>query len=158
MNRFIALSIGTLALAFAAGAGLKDEKIPLADVPQAARDAINKRFPGAEIRDQVEKETKKASVFYEFELLKDDKKIEAEVGEDGKFREIETKLNADDLPKAVADAIAERFPDAQIRKAEEEIKFRGEVETKTYEVDIVTDGKKIEVKLDADGKILKVDD
>lgn len=158
MSRFIALSLGTVALAFIAGAGLKDEKIPLADVPQAARDAINERFPGAEVRDQVEKETKKAGVFYEFELLKDGKEIEAEVGEDGKFREIETKLNAADLPKAVADAVAQKFPNAQVRKAKEEIKFRGEQETKVYEVDVVTEGKKVEVKLDPEGKILKVDD
>lgn len=158
MSRLIALSLGTVALAFVTGAGFKDEKIPLADVPQAARDAINERFPGAAISERVEKETKKYGVFYEFDLIKDGKKIEAEVSAEGKFREIETKLLPSDLPKAVADAVAKRFPDAKVRKAEEEIKFRGEREVKIYEVDIVVDGKKLEVKLDPEGKILKVDD
>lgn len=158
MSYFTALLVGTFALAFATSAGFADEKVPLSEVPPAAVDAVKKKFPGAEIRDRVEKETKKDGVYYEFEMLKDGRKIEAEVSPEGRFREIETDLTASDLPKVVADALAQRFPENQIRKAKEEIKFRGEQETKIYEIDITADGKKLEVKIDPDGKILKVED
>jgi len=158
MYQFIALLVGTVALPFTLRIGFEDDTVPLAEVPPAVVNAVKERFPGAEIRDRVEKDIEGAGVFHEFELVKDGKKIDAEVGPEGRFREIETKLTASDLPRIVADAIAEKFPSGQVRKAKEEIKFQGEQETKVYEVDVVTDGRKVEIKLDPDGKILKLDE
>lgn len=158
MSRFIALSAGMVVLALAAGAAFMDEHVSLADVPPAAVKAVKDRFPGAEIRDRVEKETKKAGVFHEFELLKNGKKIEAEVSPEGRFGKIEADLDAADLPKAVTDAIAAKYPSGRVTKAEEEIRFRGDRETKTFEVDIRVDGKSLDLKLDPDGKILEIDD
>jgi len=158
MNHFVAFLVGTVGLPFVLGTSFPDGKIPLSEAPSAAVNAVKERFPGAEIRDGVEKETKQAGVVYEFELVKDGRKIEAEVSAEGRFREIETELTASDLPKAVAAAIAERFPGGAVSKAKEEIKLQGERDTKVYEVDVVADGKELDVTLDSNGQILEVDE
>jgi len=157
MSHIFALLIGIITSAFVVGASPRDAKVTLADLPSAAVNAVKERFPGAEIRDKVEKETESDGVFYEFELLKDGREIEVEVSAEGRIREIEAELTAADLPKAVAAAIGEKFPGGQVKKAKEEIKFQGEQERKVYEVDVLVDGKKLEVKLDPDGKILDID-
>lgn len=158
MYHFIALLVGTVALPFTLGTGFEDDKVTLAETPSAVVNAVKERFPGAEIRDRVEKETKRAGVFYEFELLRDGKKTEAEVSAEGRFREIEIELTASDLPKTVANAIAERFPAGQVMKAKEEIQFRGERETKVYDVEVLVNGDELDVKIDPNGKILRIDD
>jgi len=58
------------------------------------------------------------------------------------------------LPEPVTKAIMERFPKAELIKAEKETE-KGKVK---YEVKIRTEGKEKEVDVSPEGKILEVDD
>ncbi|MGN6626126.1 MAG: hypothetical protein ACTHLN_05855, partial [Tepidisphaeraceae bacterium] len=55
------------------------------------------------------------------------------------------------VPQAVVDAVKNAFSDAKITDAEKESKH-GDV---IYELDVISGGKTYEVKLTAEGKILK---
>ena len=69
----------------------------------------------------------------------------------GKIVSIEKQIDAKDLPKAVADAIAEKYKDKKITKAEEIT----EGEKTFYEVLIdLGEKKSVEVKLEPTGKIV----
>jgi hypothetical protein len=82
---------------------------------------------------------------------------------DGKIVEIEKEISAKALPKAVAEALEEKYPEATYRKVEEVIKVKnGEEKLEYYEVLLVTaeknNKKTFEVEIAPDGKILKVED
>lgn len=71
-----------------------------------------------------------------------------------------TPVRADDdvpvkeLPAAVVKAIGDRFPDAELIRAE----WEDDQDEQHYEVDIRQDGKRYEVEVTREGKILDIDD
>jgi len=158
MNHILALLLGMITSAFVTAAAPLDQNVPLSEVPSAAVNAVKERFPGAEIRDRVEKDTERTGVFYEFELWNDGNQIEVEVSAEGRIQEFEAELNAADLPRAVAAAIAKKFPGGKVTKAKEEFERRGDREQTVYEVDVLVDGRKWEVEIAPNGRILDLDD
>src|SRR5262245_25014563 len=81
----------------------KAEKVPLEKVPKAVRDALEGRFPGAEVT-SIEKETTGGKVLYDIELKHKGRKYEMDVYEDGTVVEIEKEVAAKDVPEAVTKA------------------------------------------------------
>lgn len=141
--------------AFSAGARADEEKIDLKDVPRAVLDAVKAKFPKGEIK-SAEKEDEDGKTTYEVAVKADGHAIDVALKADGTILEIEKEVAAKDLPKAVAAAVEAKYPKATVKKAEEIIAFKGGEEEKSYEVVVAETGKKaVEVKLSADGKIVK---
>jgi uncharacterized membrane protein YkoI len=140
---------------FLAGVRADEEKIPLKDVPKAVLDAVKAKFPAGEIK-SAEKEVEDGKTTYEIALKDKGHALEVSLKADGSILEIEKKIAAKDLPKAVAAAVEAKYPKATIKKAEEIVEFKKGKEEKCYEVVVTEAGKKsVEVKLSADGKVVK---
>lgn len=74
----------------------KEEKVKLADCPEAVQKTIKAQANGGTIV-EIEKETKKdGTVVYEAEIKKDGKEIEVEVAADGTLIEVEEEDDDDD--------------------------------------------------------------
>lgn len=141
--------------ALSAGLRADEEKIPLQDVPRAVLDAVKTRFPNGEIK-SAEKEVEDGQTSYEIALRDGGHAIDVALSANGAIVEIEKEIAVKDVPKPVASAVAAKYPGATIRKAEEIVAYKGGKEEKSYEVVVAESGKKsVEVKLSADGKIVK---
>jgi uncharacterized membrane protein YkoI len=134
----------------------KAEKIAPDKLPQKIKDAINGRFPKAEITG-AEKEKENGKIVYDIELKHEGRKYEMDILEDGTIIEIEKEIKAKDLPEAVAAALKAKFPDATIKEIMEVNKVKDKKETpEHYEVVIVgKDKKEKEVTVSLDGKTIK---
>jgi uncharacterized membrane protein YkoI len=118
---------------------------------------VKSKFPAGELT-AAEKETKEGKTTYEITLKNKGKNIDVALTSEGKIKQIETTLAIADLPKPVARAIEAKYPAATVKKAEEILEYKGEEETKKYEVVVATDDKKsLEVVLSPEGKILETE-
>jgi hypothetical protein len=155
MYRFAAvLAIVTLALASTASRA-DEKKLKIKDLPQAVVDAVKAKFPDAElVKASTEKEDGK--VQYEVGIKNKGQKIDVTLTEDGKITELEKTIKVEDLPKAVSDALAEKYPGATCKKAEEIVKVSdGNEKLQAYELVITTGDKKLEVTFGPEGKFVK---
>src|ERR1700733_8257629 len=73
------------------------QKLQDSQVPQAAKTAMEKKFPGVKVK--WEKEGKD----FEAAFTKDSKKMSAVFDASGTWKETETNIKVSDLPKAVTD-------------------------------------------------------
>jgi uncharacterized membrane protein YkoI len=146
--------LGLVGLVMAARAD--GEKVPLDKVPKAVMDAIQDRFPDADIT-SVEKETEDGKIVYDIELKSKGKKYEMDIQENGTIIEIEKEAAVKDLPEGVTKALEAKYPKATIKEVMEVNKVKGKTETPDhYEVVLVTaDKKKIEITVSLDGKTIK---
>lgn len=137
------------------GEDKKEEKIPLDKVPRAVMEAINARFPGANV-ESVERETEAGKVVYDVELKHKSRKYEMDIHEDGTVVELEKEVAAEDVPEAVRKAVRAEFPRAKVREFMEVNRVKGKDETPIhYEVTLSINGKEREVVVSLDGKVLK---
>jgi uncharacterized membrane protein YkoI len=155
MRAFLPLALAVLTLALAAGAtrafGEDEENCPLDKLPAKVTAAVTAQWPKGTIVSAT-KETEKGVTTYEVKVKDGDRVVEATVSEEGKILETEAAIAAKDLPKAVTDALAAKYPKSEIRHATEITA----AEVKSYEVVLVTAEKKtMEVTLDAKGAILE---
>jgi uncharacterized membrane protein YkoI len=157
----------------AAGKLLSTEvEISLDDVPAAVKATILKAAGGAKIA-EVEKEIANGVTTYEAEFVADGKEVEITVAADGKLLEREVEDDADDdddddgddddddedeeevsidqVPAAVKATILREAKGAAIKEIEKETKNGKTV----YEAEFVVGGKEIEIKVSADGTLLK---
>lgn len=153
--------IGGLAVAAVAGlvvlasaARADDKKVPLDKVPRAVMDAINARFPGADIT-SVEREKEGDKVVYDIELKHQGRKYEMDIEENGTVLEVEKEVK--DVPEVITKAVLAKYPGAAIKEVMEVNKVKGKEETPIhYEVTIETaDKKSKEVIVSLDGKEVK---
>src|SRR5690242_13563456 len=151
----IALAVSVLAGLFTLGAFAraeekKEKNIAAKDLPKKVADALNGRFPGAELT-SAEKETEAGNVVYDLELKHKGRKYEMDVKEDGTILEIEKEVK--NPPAAITRAVKARYPDATIKEVMEVNKVTGKEEKpQNYEVTITTGGKSKEVVVSLDGK------
>lgn len=133
----------------------KAKKIPFDKAPKAIRDAINNRFPDAEVG-SIEKENENGKVVFDVELKHKGRKYEMDIEEDGTIIEIEKEVALKDVPKALVKNVKAKFPEATIKEVMEVNKVKGKEETPDhYEVTIETfDKKKKEVNVSLAGKII----
>jgi uncharacterized membrane protein YkoI len=129
-----------------------EEKIDLEKVPKAVMDAVKAKFPDAKLTGAA-RETEGGKTIFEVAFTFKGHKYEVECSPDGKFVAIDKQIEAKDLPKAVAKALEEKYPQAKYKIIEEVTKNDKIAE---YEVELTTaDKKSVEVVLDPSGKILK---
>lgn len=155
----IAACVGAMVL-IVAGARADEEKVPLDKLPKAVTDAVQKRFPKLELKEATKEVTEDKKTVYEVTLTEDKKNIDVTLTPEGAIVMIEKEINQKDLPKAVADAIAAKYPEAVYKICEEIIPVKEGKETlESYEVLLETKDKKmIEVVVAPDGKITKTEE
>lgn len=150
------LAAAVAALVLAAGGRAADEPKDLDKIPKAVRDALAAKFPGAKVV-KWGKETEGGKLVYDIEFTQNGRKAEADIAADGTVQNFEREFAAKDLPKAVTDAVAKRYPKAKTKEVMEitEIKDGKEVHG-GFEIVLETaDKKSVEVTVAKDGKILE---
>jgi len=152
----LVILVGVMVCAATYAGKCRKKKICL---PDAVKAVISALYPEAVIEKvEVEKEGPKV---YEIELSLNGQEFEVTVAPDGTIIEIESEVAIDSLPDAVKAAIAKAIEGAEIKKVEEEVTYwvvtlkKLETPQTTYEVELIKDGKEIEIELAADGTILK---
>jgi hypothetical protein len=128
-----------------------EEKVPLDKLPRAVGDAVKAKFPGAELVG-ASKEVEKGETLYEVALKYKGHNHDVTFKQDGGVVSVEKEITARDLPRAVSETLAAKYPRATFKKVEEV----HEGNKLTYEVLLVTaDKKTLEVVLDPRGKVEK---
>lgn len=129
------------------------------NLPLAVRTALEALYPNAEIEEtEVEKECLK---IYEVELEQNDQEVEVAVAPDGTILEVETEITLQDLPEAVAQAIAEAAEGATIKEVSREVTYAvvklvslDQPQT-SYEAELSKQGAECEIEVAEDGTILE---
>lgn len=155
--------VAVLFLGFCAGAvtspaqAWEEKKIELDALPGKVKAAAKRAFPEAKLVGAVKEvdDDDKDEILYILELSADGKTIEVAVDDDGDIEAVEKEIDAADLPKAVTRAAAQRFPNGKIAKVEEVSDADDAV---VYELEIKDGGKRIEVVMSPNGKILDIED
>jgi uncharacterized membrane protein YkoI len=128
-----------------------------ASLPAQAEKSLAESYPGASIK-EVQKDEADVKVF-EVELaLADGKKIDVTVAADGTIMETGNKIEASTLPFDASKIIPSG---GEIKEVESEVKYAvlapvalDKPET-TYNLEILVDGKKVELEVAADGTVLE---
>jgi hypothetical protein len=91
---------------------------------------------------------------FEVELKRkaDGRKVTVDLTEDVGVVEIDESVASDQLPAKVTRGLRKAFPNAEIRQAEKNTDIRV-----SYSIDIVSEGRKREVRISQRGKILEVE-
>lgn len=150
--------IAAVALSGTAGAGEKERKISLGDLPPDVKAAADQAVPGAKWH-SAEQETGKGGVHYELKGkgADSDREVEVEVTPDGKLLQTEIEVPLKEVPEPVRMALKERWPDFKPKEVKAVTRQNGasgyEFEEprgmgKEFEVFISGDGKTVEVKED----------
>jgi hypothetical protein len=139
-----------------APASAQDEPVTQDKIPGAVMDALHAKFPKAKI-DTCTRAKEGDDVVYDIEFRQDGRKCEADITEKGVYINYEKAIEARNLPKAVRNAIEQRYPRSTLKEIMEETEVKGKEEKLfAYEVVLVTADKKgVELKLSPDGKILE---
>lgn len=156
MNRIVKASLLPIAVLVCAGAvaarsplGAEGEKketeIKLADMPEAARTAVLKSTTAQAVK-MVTKETAHGIDTYEVDYVDGAVPCAMIVSAAGDTIETERGVALDRIPAAAVAAVKARFPSAQLGDAVVATKIM-------YEIEIMVDGKKREVKVDASGAV-----
>ena len=137
-------------------AGEQEETIPLDAVPAAVMSAVRARFPNASVTGAA-REHEDGKTLYEVSLQDGTQKIDVTATGEGQLVAIEGGLAASDLPAAVAQALAAKYPGSAYRIIEDVTTTEGGAERLAYyEVLLETPDKTfVEVQIASDGKILK---
>ncbi len=134
-----------------------EEKIALDKLPKAVVEAVKKRFPKGEMLGAVKEITGKKTA-YEVTLKDGGKNVDVTFDGDGTITGMEKEIAVKDLPKVVSDAVAAKYPKAEMKKAEEVITVKeGKEKLEYYEVTVVVDGKNVEVEVLPEGKLKPMD-
>ena len=131
-----------------------EEEVSKHQVPKAVLEAFEKAYPNAK-EVEFEKEMIEGKAVYEVDYKENGREYEILYDSDGVILQMEETLDVKALPEPIAQAISKAYPKATIEDAEKVMKPDGTVIV--YEVEIKTEGKKLELELDATGKILKTE-
>ena len=135
-----------------ANAGEKEEDKD--QVPEAVLEAFEKAYPNAEAI-EFEKEMIGDKTVYEVEYKENDREHEILYDSDGVILRKEETIDIKLLPEPIVQAISNAYPQVFIKEAEMVMGPDGTITG--YEVEIKTAGKKLELELDAHGKIMEAE-
>jgi uncharacterized membrane protein YkoI len=133
-------------------AGEKEENKD--QVSKAVLEAFEKGHPNAE-EVEFEKEMIGDKTVYEVEYKENNREYEILSDSDGVILRKEEAIDVELLPEPIVQAISSAYPQVFIEEAEMVMGPDGTVAG--YEVEIKTEGKKLELELDAYGKILEAE-
>jgi uncharacterized membrane protein YkoI len=123
-------------------------------VPKAVLEAFEKAYPTAKEL-QFEQEMFEGKVTYEVEFKEHGKEYEVLYGADGSVLQKEETIEIHALPEPVSQAVMNAHPKATVKEAEKVMKPDGTITS--YEVEIKSEGKELELDVDSSGKILKTE-
>ena len=157
-SKYIITSVAALALfavtAASAFAGEeKEETISMDKVPKAVLDALPKYASTSEVK-SVEKGNQDGKTVYEFTIEKAGRKYELALSPKGKYKGTEEDVEFSSMPEAVQSAFKTLAAGGKISGGEKAEDAHHKV---TYEADIEKDGKKSEIAVDANGKVITHD-
>ena len=135
-------------------ASASEKEVNKHQVPKAVLEAFEKAYPNAK-EVEFEKEMIEGKAVYEVEYTENGREYEILYDSDGMILQMEETLDVKALPESIVQAISKAYPKATIEDAEKVMKPDGTVTI--YEVEIKTEGKKLELELDINGKILKTE-
>ncbi len=149
------LTVFAVGLCWFAATGRADEtKLEIKDVPEVVMKAAMAKFPGAMVQEAA-KEVDGGETTYEISLISHGLVVDLAVEAGGDIEEIETETAVSDLPKGVTRAILARHPGAKLMKAEEILEYDdGKEDGHYFEVVIVHESRRMEVKLTAAGEFV----
>lgn len=82
--------VPAIAILLSGAAALAGKDVPVAELPKAVVEAIQKRFPGAELlKAEWEEADDDAPAHYEVDIRHDGKKYEVEITKEGKILDID---------------------------------------------------------------------
>ncbi|UQN12448.1 PepSY-like domain-containing protein [Methylococcus capsulatus] len=145
-------------LAFAHFSGLaaasEEKELSAKQVPRAVHEAFQKAYPAAKETKYSERTTD-GKIVYEVEFEDRGRKLEATYGAEGALIETEEEIKPTELPEPVVSAIKKAHPGATVKEAEKVFNPKGTVSG--YEVELADGKKRLELKLDANGTIVKTE-
>ena len=147
-NHKIWLLLGSLVLAGSALA--QEKKIKRSELPPAVEKTVVEQSKGATIRGFSE-EKENGRTTYEVEMLLDGHSKDVQMDANGAVIEIEEQVDLQTVPAEVRAGLQAKAGKGKITKVESITKKDKLV---AYEAQVVTDGKKSEVQVGADGKPL----
>ncbi len=144
------LAVG-ISLAIAALPGLGSEKkVKLQDLPAAVQKTVAEQSKGATIRGFAE-ETEGGKTYYEVEMTVNGHNRDVLMDPSGAVVEVESELSLDSAPAPVRATLEKKAGAGKILKVESITKNNG---IEAYEAVIDTGGKKSEIKVAPDGKLI----
>jgi hypothetical protein len=151
----IGLCVAAAVILCTAAFGEKGEK--KCSLPAAVEAAVKMLFPKATVDEsKMDRESVK---MYEVGIKDGNSEYDVTVSEDGIISEVTTDEAVDTLPAAVAQTI--KAQNGEVKEVEKEIKYaqikvvKLDTPVTSYEAKIIKDNETIEVKIAADGTILK---
>ena len=153
---WLSAGMATVLLILVPVAHADEEKVALDKVPMPVREAVKVRFKDAKVTG-AGKETEDGKLVYEITMKDKGRNIDVTLTPEGAIVLIEKEIARKDLPKPVAKALDEKYPNATYKIVEQVIKVENKEEKLAYyEVLLVTAQKQaLEVQVAVDGKILK---
>ena len=139
-----------LAMCVVSAANAQDKKITKKDVPAAVLKAFETAYPKAKVNNFAT-EVEKGVKFYELETSEGKIKRDLLYKADGTLAELEEILTPAMVPDDIAKAVKTDFPKGKIVSGEKTTQGT----SVTYDIVVVNGKEKINVNLNADGKIQK---
>ena len=148
MLRFTILAV--LAIGATCIAQEQEKKIPRADLPAAVEKTVAAQSQGATIKG-FSQEKENGQTFYEAELMVSGHSKDVLIDPNGAVVEVEEQVAFDSLPAAVKAGLQAKSRKGKIVKVESLTKHDKLV---AYEAKVQIDGKKSEIQVGPDGKLL----
>lgn len=131
----------------------KEDAISLDKVPAAVKTTLATYATDADVK-KVELGDADGTKVYEFDIEQGARKFEVAITPDGKFNGTEEDVELSAMPDAAQAALKNAANGGTISGGEKAVDANHKV---TYEADIDKDGKKSEVAVDADGKVVSTE-
>jgi len=146
--RIIGGIVAGIALAAAAQAAEKEQRVKKSDLPAAVQAAAERESTGATVRG-YSKVVEKGQVLYEMDLTVDGHAKAILIGADGNVAEVEEEVPWERLPPEVQAGLKQRAGKRKIGKV---TAISKNTTVTGYEADVVAKGKRSEIEVGPDGK------
>lgn len=144
------LSICSLLIVIA-GAQESETRVKMKDLPEAVRKTVQEQSKGAVVRG-LAKEVEKGQTYYEAELRVKGHTRDVLIDSSGAVVEIEEQVAMSSLPPGVKETIRKNAGKGKVTSVESITKNNTVV---AYEAHVNTAGKRSEIKVAPDGKLIK---
>lgn len=150
MTLAISLLSGCSLFAATANAQDSEKKVKMKDLPEAVRKTVQEQSKGATLRG-LAKEVEDGKTFYEAELKVNGHNKDVLIDAMGAVVEIEEQVTLASLPPAVKATIEKNAGKGKITSVESITKNN---KLEAYEAHVTKAGKRSEIKVDPDGKLI----
>jgi hypothetical protein len=140
-----------------AGAGDKEEDLPLDKVPPAVRKSADKTVPKTKWI-AATKVTSDGEISFELDGMDSKgKEVTVVLAEDGTLEEVEREISMKDVPKAVSDALKQKVAGFKVSVAHSTT-VDGKIVSYSFEGKRAKDKEEVDVTVSADASSVDVDD